>query len=49
MNILWLFFTIITFEDLENWYLYIKNIFTESELKEKIVFQLLPSLKVQPG
>jgi hypothetical protein len=49
MDMLRLFLAIVAFQDLECWHLDIKNAFTESELKEKIFFQLPPGVKVRPG
>jgi hypothetical protein len=41
-----LFLAIVAFENLECWHFDIKNAFTESELEEKIFFQLPPSVNV---
>jgi hypothetical protein len=48
MDTLRLFLAIVAFEDLECWHLDIKNAFTESELKERILFQRPPGIKVGP-
>jgi hypothetical protein len=46
MDMLQLFFDIVSFEDLECWYFDIKNAFTESKLKEKIFVQPPPNIKI---
>jgi hypothetical protein len=49
MDTLQLFLSIVAFKNLECWHFDIKNAFTESELKETIIFQPPPGIKVQPG
>jgi hypothetical protein len=49
MDTLRLFLAIVAYEDLECWHFDIRNTCTESELKEKIYFQLSPGVKVSPG
>jgi hypothetical protein len=44
MDTLRVFIDIVDFEDLECWYLDIKNAFTESEFKDKICFLPPPSI-----
>jgi hypothetical protein len=45
----WLFLAIVAVQDIECWHFDIKNAFTESKLKEKIVFWPPPSVDVQLG
>jgi hypothetical protein len=49
MDTLWLFLSIVAFEDLECWHFDLKNAFTESVLKENIDFQQPPGVKGWPG
>jgi hypothetical protein len=49
MDTLRLFLGIVAFENLQCWHFNIKNAFIESELKETILFQLPPGIKVRPG
>jgi hypothetical protein len=46
MDTLWLFLGIVAFENLECWHFDSKNAFIESELKETIVFQPPPGVRV---
>jgi hypothetical protein len=49
METLRLFFAIVTRKNLEYSHFDIKNVFIESYLKEKILIDLLPRLKVKKG